>query len=250
VADVGAKLWVIADGSASLAQQTAQELGELFFGLRHATRPAVMALDEAMQTIRAAGTGTTFVLADIADNAGGGAPGDSTFMLQALLQHGVGNAALAAIWDPMAVAMCCDAGVGAVLTLRIGGKCSPESGVPLDLEVQVRALSRHYAQTGLIGTPESLGACAWVHCRGIDIVLSSLRNQVFNRDVFTNFGIPVEQRRVLVVKSSQHFYTSFAPLADQVLYVQTAGGLGDVRSIAYTKRDARFWPRIDNPFTD
>ena len=73
-------------------------------------------------------TAGLLVLADVADNAGGGAPSDSTFLLQALLQRGLGNVVSGYYWDPIAVRFCEEAGEGVRLTLRIGGKCGKTAG--------------------------------------------------------------------------------------------------------------------------
>ena len=40
-------------------------------------------------------------------------------------------------WDPVAVRFCEEAGEGASLMLRIGGKCGSTSGSPVDLRVSV-----------------------------------------------------------------------------------------------------------------
>src|SRR3546814_15966802 len=70
------------------------------------------------------------VLADTGDNPGGGAMSDATFVLRALIDENIGNAALGFFWDLGAVHLCRSAGVGAALDLRIGGKFGPQSGDP------------------------------------------------------------------------------------------------------------------------
>ena len=77
------------------------------------------------------------VIADRSDNAGAGAASDSTYILAELIERGVTDTALGMIWDPMAVRACHDAGVGARLPLRIGGKAGRLSGAPIDADVEV-----------------------------------------------------------------------------------------------------------------
>src|SRR3546814_17503887 len=67
---------------------------------------------------------------------------DATFLLQRLLERRLDNAALGPFWDPVAVSLCFDVGVGATLPLRVGGKTGPMSGQPLDLTVEVLSLQR------------------------------------------------------------------------------------------------------------
>jgi microcystin degradation protein MlrC len=53
----------------------------------------------------------------------------------------------------------------------------------------------------------------------------------------------------VVVKSTQHFQAGFAPIAAEIRYVATAGAIApDFAAIAYTKRDGRYWPRVEDPF--
>jgi len=82
------------------------------------------------------------VIAHGSDNPGGGAAGDSTFLLRALLERGMTGAALGMIWDPESVARAREAGVGRKVLLRIGGKNGPMSGDPLEARATVLARER------------------------------------------------------------------------------------------------------------
>ena len=82
---------------------------------------------------RPAALGGLVVLGDGGDNPGGGAPGDNPAFLRLMIERGVEAAAFGCLWDPMAVLACAEAGVGAELDLRIGGKTGPVSGQPLDV---------------------------------------------------------------------------------------------------------------------
>lgn len=247
VAPAGAKLWVIANADHGLAARSAETLGREFFDLRHATRPTETALDAALDIVEKPHD-RPVVIGDIADNAGGGAPGDSTFILERLLERRISNVALGCIWDPLAASIAFDVGLGAKLRLRVGGKCSEYSGRPLDLEVTVRGVSAKHTQSGLLGHSEPFGKSAWLEAAGIDVVVTSLRNQVFSPDAFTGLGIDLAGKAAIVVKSSQHFYAKFNPLASRVLYVPTPGGLRNASELVYRKRPRPFWPEVEDPF--
>ena len=246
-ADTGSKMLVIADGDAALAQRTAEELGRMIYAQREALLPRMPGIAEALD--QAAAMPGTVVLADTADNPGGGAPGDNLSLLRALLAKGIQNAALGAVWDPMSALVCAEAGIGARLALRLGGKCGVASGDPLDLWVTVRAISESHSQHGLGGTPEPLGLSVWVTCDGIDIVVISIRSQVFSPDLFTGLGIDLAGKRVIAVKSSHHFHTRFAPMADHIISVATPGAIQmNFAEIAYLKRgDLNYFPRVRDP---
>ncbi|SDE80090.1 Microcystin degradation protein MlrC, contains DUF1485 domain [Massilia sp. PDC64] len=246
VAEEGARLWVVADGDRALAEATALRLARRFVALRDATLPPLTALDDALDAAARA-DGLT-VLADVADNAGGGAPGDSTFILRRMLERGVRNAAIGAFWDLGAVHICRDAGVGARLDLRLGGKCGPYSGDPLDLSVTVTGVVEDLWQRGLDADERFGPAVALRTENGIDILVCSVRCQVFSPSAFTNAGIALADKQLVVVKSTQHFYTAFAPLAARTFYVSTPGALRqDFGAIPYRHRDPVYWPRITHP---
>jgi microcystin degradation protein MlrC len=84
---------------------------------------------------------------------------------------------------------------------------------------------------------------------GIDLVLVSVRTQVFGPNLFTGLGIDLGSKRAVVVKSSQHFHALFAPLACEVIYVDTPGLMRtDFENIPYQHRDPNYWPRVASPW--
>jgi microcystin degradation protein MlrC len=248
VEDVGARILAVTDGDPAQASRLAEALGREIFALRDQTVTPHLTPDEAIDRARQVGGGPV-VLADVADNAGGGAPSDSTFILRRLVERGVRGAAVGCFWDPLAVRFCAEAGVGATFDLRVGGKCGVVSGDPLDLRVTVRNVVPRLEQTGLSGGRADFGPAAWVEAGGIDLVLTTIRSQTFAPDAFGNLGLDVRERQLVVVKSTQHFYAAFAPIARAVLYVSTPGAIPpDFASIPYTKRRTPFWPRVADPF--
>ncbi len=248
VADVGTRTLVITDADEALAKRLAEAFARRLFDLRRSLLPRFPGIDQALdQALANAGT---VVLADTADNAGGGAPSDNMAFLRRILERGITSVVSGCYWDPMAAMVCHDAGVGAVLDLRIGGKAGATSGHPLDVRATVLGLSEAYEQTGLPGMRQLMGPSAWIHVQGVDVVLNSLRTQVFHPDAFTGLGIPISERRFIVVKSAQHFYAGFAPIADRIIHVATPGVLQmDFSKVAYTLRDANYWPRVSDPFS-
>lgn len=247
VPEAGAKLWVITDNDLPKAQRVAEQLGREFWELRERTQAPVVSIDTAIDRALAI-EGGPIVFGDGADNPGGGAPGDSTFLLRRLVERGIGNVALAAFWDLGAIQICKDSGIGATIDLRIGGKCGPSSGDPVDLRVVVKAVLEQHSQSAM-GSRSPLGTAVWVQAaNGVDIVLASVRTQVFGTDAFTGLGIDLAAKRIVVVKSTQHFHDQFAPIAREVIYVTSPGALtSDFAAIPYRVRDLDYWPRVADP---
>ena len=251
VADMGAKIVVVADGDRAAAGRLAETLGREFFAIRRQTQPPYVTLEQAIARAAAHSGDRPLVLADVADNAGGGAPSDSTFVLRALREAGLASAAIGPVWDPIAVRLAFEAGVGATLDLRLGGKMGPSSGMPMDLRARVTGLARDatipFGERDV--TLAAAGDMAALEVDGIAIACCSLRTQAFSTAVFTNVGIDPTARAVVVVKSMQHFYASFAPIAAEVLYVAAPGAVTpDVTALAYRKARRDQWPFVENPF--
>jgi microcystin degradation protein MlrC len=239
---MGTQVLVYADGDAAKAQALARRLADELIGMREALGVRYPGIDEALDEARAFDGGPV-VLADGADNPGGGAAGDSTFVLRRMLEREVTNACLGPLWDPVAVRIAFDAGVGATLMLRIGGKISALSGDPVDALCTVKALMPEMKMTGLAGTPMAMGDSALVETAGIEIVLITLRNQAMGTDLFTQLGCDLAAKKIIVVKSSQHFYASFSKVATHVIYVGAPGAVTlDLDTLPYRKIRRPKWP--------
>lgn len=248
VRDNGAKLWVIADGDLAKATALAATLGEAFWALRNEISVETRSIDAALDRAVAGASGLA-VLADVADNPGGGAPGDSTFVLKRILERGIDNVALGAYWDLGAIEICCNVGVRARVRLRVGGKCGVASGEPVDVDVTVRAIATNHSQEALGGSRLPLGRSVWVSTdQGVDLLLVSVRSQVFSPDAFEGIGIHLATKKLVVVKSTQHFYSGFAPIAAEVIYVAAPGAITpDFANIPFEVRDLDYWPRVADP---
>lgn len=242
VPDLGTRILVVTDGQPARGQAIGEQLRDEFYAMRHIVQPHYLSIDDALDQALATEAGPV-VLADVADNAGGGAPNDSTFILRRLIERGIGNAAIGCIWDPVMVAVACEVGEGVELDMRIGGKMGPMSGDPVDMRVRVGKIARNATQRFGEGTNQLGDAVALHGPNGIDIVAISLRTQTFHPDVFTNVGIDPAAKHILVVKSMQHFYAGFEPIAARVLYVAAPGALDpDMSKLQVKKARTTMWP--------
>jgi len=242
VADLGTRVLVVTDDSPAKGAALAKELGDEFYAMRDSVQPNYDTIDSALDKAIAGSSGP-FVLADVSDNSGGGAPNDSTFVLARILERGVANTAIGCIWDPVAVEVAMEVGEGVELDLRVGGKMGPMSGDPLDVRVRVGTIARDATQKFGAGTV-SLGDSVALHLEnGVDVVLISNRTQTFSPEVFSNVGIDPAQKQILVVKSMQHFYAGFEPIAAEVLYMASPGALvPDMAAIPFVKARKSMWP--------
>lgn len=243
--ETGARMLVIADGDKALAQSTAEQLGRRFYGLRNQVVPAYPTLSTGLDRALSASAGPV-VLADMSDNPGAGAPGDSTFVLREVLDRGLHNVASGFYFDPMAVQYCQDAGEGAEITLRLGGKTEPASGMPVDVTGRIMRIAEGLGQHLGAGL-EPLGTMIWLRLPGqIDLLINNLRTQVYHPEAFEQMGIQLAEKRLIVVKSLFHFYGPFSQISPNVIFCATPGRVNpDTSAIQFTRRAPDYWPLVD-----
>ena len=241
VPELTGRILVVTDNDKAKADRLARSIGEEFISMRGRTAPDYMDVDAGIAAALAFND-SPVVLADPADNAGGGAPSDNTTILRRMIAGDVRQAALGPIWDPIAVRLCFDAGEGANFPLRFGGKTGPASGMPVDAMVAVAALQRDCWQSfGPTRVP--LGDCAAIRVGGIEVVLITKRTQALGLELFRNLGIEPTARKMIVVKSTNHFMAAFGPIARKVIYVDSDGPLSrDYRRIPYCRVQRPIWP--------
>jgi microcystin degradation protein MlrC len=247
VADASAKLLVVTDNDIETGRKIASDLAETIWSLRDETHPTGLSIDEAFDTALASESGP-IIMADHADNAGVGAPSDSTYILQTILDKNIENVASGFYWDPVAVRFCVEAGEGAEFTLRIGGKVGKGSGQPVDLPITVRKIVSK-AEQSFGRAKQTMGCGVWVSAaNNLDIFLNSIRTQTFHPDAFEQFGLKISDKKIVVVKSTQHFYAGFAPIAQSVLYVSAPGSINmNFSEIGFKKFTDPYWPKVPDP---
>jgi microcystin degradation protein MlrC len=190
------------------------------------------------------------VIADYADNPGAGSYGDSTSLLQALLTAEVSDACFGPMVDPEVAAQLARHEPGEHLSIKLGGKVDPKmGGSPLDLDVELLLTSNgDYVVVGKMtgGLPRSFGPTAVVRCQGIDILVTTIAQQILDLQQFKAFGIDPESKSVVALKSMQHFRADFEPIAAEVI-VCDSGALAtpDYRRLNYQNVRRPIFPLDD-----
>ena len=254
VADLGVKILVVTDDARQTGDRLAERLGRELYAMKDKLfAPSLRmddALDEAERLLAAPGQGPV-VIADRADNAGGGAPSDSSYFIDRAVARGIEGVAVGPVWDPVAVKLCLAAGEGAVFALRFAGKMGPTSGWPVDARVRVLRCVRDGFQT-FAGARDEIGDAAAIELvdhKDLAVVLIGTRTQALGLDLFTGLGIDPSRRRIVIVKSFAHFQAAFRPIARVVLFTGGPGPLTlDVRDVPYTKIARPLWPLVEDPF--
>jgi microcystin degradation protein MlrC len=176
------------------------------------------------------------ILVDTQDNPGGGAAGDSTDILHELVRQKTPNACVGILLDPVAAEKAHAAGVGATISLALGG----QSGIgaePLFASYLVEALGNgQFSATGDFyqGCKMDLGLMARLRLGGVQILVSSKKQQAADQAMFRHLGIEPAQQAILVLKSSVHFRADFTELASEIIIVAASGeNYADLTKLIY-----------------
>lgn len=252
VPEMGTRILVVSDNAKDKGDALARKLGLELYAMRRQTAMPMLDTDRGLDLAIACertSFGKPVTIADVWDNPGGGVAGDATFILRRMLQRGMDNFAVATIWDPIAVAFCHAAGVGAELNLRVGGKSGPDGGEPLDLHIVVQNVLDAGWQS-FRNSRVTLGKVAVIRPVGtqIDIILMSSRTQTYEPDIFDNQGVDFRTKSFLLVKSTNHFHAGFEPISAEIVYIAAPTCYPNDPAITpYRKARHDLWPRVADP---
>lgn len=181
------------------------------------------------------------VVVEPSDNIGGGAPGDGTGLLRALVANDIQGAAVC-LCDPEAVAALQRAQLGERVTLPLGGKGSRLDEGPLPLEVELVSRSdgqfdledRQSHLATMYGVHFKMGSCAVVRHDGITILLTSIKTPPFDLGQWRSQGIEPTKLSVIGVKAAVAHRRAYDPIAAHMLWVDTPGPCrSDLRKLPF-----------------
>jgi microcystin degradation protein MlrC len=179
------------------------------------------------------------IIADTQDNPGAGGDSDTTGMLRALVRNKATRAATGVIYDPQSAKTAHAAGVGASITLALGGT----SGIPGDAPYQETFIVERLSDGKFIapgpyygGRDMDMGPSACLRIGDIRVVVSSHKAQLADQSMYRYVGIEPTEQAILVNKSSVHFRADFEPIAEKLLICAAPGAMpADTASFPWTR---------------
>ncbi|WP_316149567.1 M81 family metallopeptidase [Cupriavidus sp. BIC8F] len=216
---------------AELARQIARDLVMPAWDGRAAFTPALTSLEEAVALARAAGEDRTLppvLLADVADNPGGGGRGNTPFLLAALLHADVRDAVLGVVTDAELSADAHAFGEGAAFTAHFNRDERTTYSNAFSAPATVLRLhsGKGVGRRGqLAGCSFNLGPSALLQVGGVQVVVITNRHQCHEPVLLEMFGIDIAAARTVVVKSRGHFRAAFDEFFDleQIFSVDAPG---------------------------
>jgi microcystin degradation protein MlrC len=240
--DTGVSFAIATVGGESEARAALERLGALALEKKVAGNVTDPSVGEVFAQLQPFPPGLT-VLVEPSDNIGGGAPGDGTGLLRALVERRIQNAAIC-INDPAAVQRLTSPDIGAKVALPIGGRGSRIDAGPLTLEVEslrrgdgkfeLEDKQSHLAS--MCGDRFDMGPCAVVRHGGLTILLTSRKTAPFDLGQWRSQGIEPKSLSVIAVKAAVAHRRAYDPIAARMLWVDTPGPCtGNLRSLPYRK---------------
>ena len=248
IADIGPTVLVTCQGDRVAHQAFAETIADDIWARRAEVLNTYYSVEQAAAIaadfVRTDGP---LIIADYADNPGGGAYCDATALLDALLKSGVTNACFGPMADPAVAAHLHQHSEGETLTVDLGGKTDPHfGGGPITVTGQILLLSDGICvgDGPMMGGLElHFGKTCVLHVDGIDILVVSEAIQMYDQQQFRAFGIDPSSKTVVGLKSMQHFRAAFEPIAGKII-VCDCGALctTDVTKLSYQKVPRPIYP--------
>jgi microcystin degradation protein MlrC len=255
--DAGISVVTVADGDRAKAQQACEAILDVAWRQKedfvYRGEPLQQAIARAKRI--AEESGGPVLLLDHADNCASGATQDTMYVLEEALRQGLTGIAVGPVRDPEAVDRMIRAGVGARLTLTVGGRMDMpaigEKGRPLELTGVVRAITDgEYTITGpqFQGMRCYMGRTAVLDTGAAEIVLIERNQEPWDRGVFTSVGIDPAAKRFLLLKSRMYFRPVFLPIAKGMVFCDSIGvGSSDWTRFEYKKLRRPIYPLDEFP---
>ncbi|MEA2528135.1 MAG: hypothetical protein QOF73_5362 [Thermomicrobiales bacterium] len=241
----GVSIYAATDGDPDLARQAAEDVASFLWERRNdfITEPVPPA--EAIRQALAV-EGRPVVINDGADDPGGGAPGDGTHLLRAMIEADLTDACFGFIVDPETAAQAHAAGVGSTISVRLGGRSDDLHGAPIETDAYVKCLTDGrftHTTPAAPGWEVDYGRCARLVIGRLDVIVTSWRTQTLDQEVFLLHGIDVMRYKIIALKSSDHFRGAFLPIAAQIIRTDTPGIVSaDLTSLPYRRLQRPIWP--------
>jgi len=247
--DTGVSFSIATTGPDETARTALQELSNLAEQRKTAGNILDPHISRAMAALQPLPPGLT-VLVEPSDNIGGGAPGDGTGLLRALIQHRIANAAIA-INDPETVRRLSSARNNVHVTVSIGGHGSRLDEGPLSLDVDLLWTSdgkfeledKQSHLASMAGDRFDMGPCAVVRHEGLTILLTSNKTPPFDLGQWRSQGIEPTSLSVIVVKAAVAHRRAYDPIAARMIWVGTPGPCtSNLRSLPYRQVHRPIYP--------
>jgi microcystin degradation protein MlrC len=225
ITNAGLSAVVVTDGDRKLAEELRDELLDRAWVEREALVYKIEPLAQSVARAKTIQPGEgPIVLLDHYDNCASGGTMDTTAVLAEILRQGLEDVAAFAIYDLEAVQQAIEAGIGAHVSLSVGGKIKmpaiPVESPPLIISGTVKTISNgRYRNRGPMGrgVQMDMGPTVVIDTGAAEIVLISRHVEPSDLNCLLSLGIDPLQKRYVMLKSRIHWRAGLGKLARAVV---------------------------------
>jgi microcystin degradation protein MlrC len=246
IPEMGSAVVAVTNGDPEGAQTIADRLARRFWDSKREFDVPLTPVPEAIAAALALQEGPA-VLAESADSTGSGSPGDSTGVLKHLLTAPLDGPAAIFLVDPAGVAKAVAAGVGATVTMEVGGAFDKVHSTPVSVTGYVRLISdgRWIARARgyNTGITNSMGRAVVLEVGHVQILMAERSAMTVDPALFRSHGIDPVYCRIVVVKSPNGFRAAYEPIAKAIYVVDTPGvSTANLKSLPFRRVPRPIYP--------
>ncbi len=243
VPELGTYCFVVTDDDEFLAQELASSNAKRFWSFHEKMQVPLISLSQMQKTLQAEISGGTIALVDAADATSSGATGDSNAVLKALLDCGYQGRTLVPVVDRTAAEQANRSGIGAEITVRLGGSLDPGRYEPIELTCRVRHLSDGLFRSESFGELWDSGLTAVLETGPFTLVVGSRGVNLYDRSFFYTNGQNPKRFDAVVVKSPHCQHHMYAQWCESMLMIDAPGSSSaNVQSLGHKRCQRPIFP--------
>jgi microcystin degradation protein MlrC len=221
-----------------LAQKLVDDLADMCWAVRKVPHTSGNTPYEAIEIARACRLRRklgAILFSDVCDCVGSGAPGESTWILKALLEEGTDLTSYLAIRDKEAAFEAYEKEIGTTITLTVGGRLDKEYNQPLEFSGEI-----------IKKAEDKRGKIVILKHKGIHLAIMEVSEMAWKPEFWKELGLNPWKADIIVAKSLYHFRWYYLPLNRKTIFVISPGTTDfDVFNLKYKNV-----PRPIFPFDD
>ncbi len=244
--EMGCAVVAVTNGDARAAQRQADTLGRRLWDTKEEYEAELTPVPEAIARALEM-EGGPVVLSESSDSTGSGSPGDSTGVLKHLLKAKLTGPAAIFLVDPAAVATAVAAGIGATVSMKVGGMFDTKNSKPVAVKGVVKMISdgRWVARARgyNTGITTCMGRTVVLEAGQVFLLIAERSSMTVDPELFRSHGIDPVYCKIVVVKSPNGFRAAYAPIAKAMFVVDTPGvSTANLRTLPFRRVPRPIYP--------
>jgi microcystin degradation protein MlrC len=244
--EMGCSVVAVTNGDARAAQRQADTLGRRLWDTKEEYEAELTPVPEAIARALEM-EGGPVVLSESSDSTGSGSPGDSTGVLKHLLKAKLTGPAAIFLVDPVAVATAIAAGIGATVSMKVGGMFDTKNSKPVAVKGVVKMISdgRWVARARgyNTGITTCMGRTVVLEVGQVFLLIAERSSMTVDPELFRSHGIDPVYCKIVVVKSPNGFRAAYAPIAKAMFVVDTPGvSTANLRKLPFRRVPRPIYP--------